>query len=59
MVWAHKHCERWAIVGCGKPKQVHGVVRKWVKDKRNVGVVGQANNQTLALGLTHERKCVP
>jgi hypothetical protein len=44
MVWPHSHCERWATVGCGKPKWVHDVVRKWVKDKQNAGVVGQTSN---------------
>jgi len=43
-------------LGCGKPKQVHNVIIKWVKDKRNVGVLGQINNQMPILGLTHEQK---
>jgi hypothetical protein len=38
--------------------KVHCVVKKWAKDKSNVGVVGQANNQTLALGFAHEQRCV-
>ncbi len=44
------------IIGCGKPRQVHSVVKKWVKDKQNVGVVGQVNNQTDAFKLAHERR---
>jgi hypothetical protein len=43
-------------LGCGKPKQVHNVIIKWVKDKRNVGVLGQINNQMPILGLAHEQK---
>jgi hypothetical protein len=56
MVWPHWHHERWTIVGCGKPRWVQNVVRKWVIDKRNVGVVGRTNNQVLALGPTHEQR---
>jgi hypothetical protein len=44
--------------GCGKPRWVCNVVRKWVDNKRNVSVVVQANNQTLALRPAHEWRCV-
>ncbi len=54
MIWPPWHYERWANLGCGKPKQVHNVIIKWVKDKRNVGVLGQINNQMPILGLAHE-----
>jgi hypothetical protein len=58
MVWPHWHHERWATKGCCKPRQIHNVVRKWVDDKQNVGVVGRINNQAHALGPAHERKHV-
>jgi hypothetical protein len=57
MVWPNWHRERWEIEKCEKPKRVHSVVRKWIGEKRNVGLVGQVNNQALALGPTHERNC--
>jgi hypothetical protein len=44
MVWPHWHHEKWAIVGYDKPRWVHNVIRKWVEDKWNVGVVGWINN---------------
>jgi hypothetical protein len=50
----HWHHEGWATIGCGKLREVHNVVRKWVKDKRNVSVVGQVNNRTHAPELAHE-----
>jgi len=56
MVWPHWHHERWEIGRCKKPKQVHSVVRKWARDKWNIGLVGQVNNQTPTLGPAHERK---
>jgi hypothetical protein len=54
MVWPHKHHERWATIGCGKPRQTCNVVRKWAKDKWNVVVLGWINNQALTPGLAHE-----
>jgi hypothetical protein len=57
MVWPHWHHERWATIGCGKPKWVHNVVKKWANDKRNVGVVGWVNNQAPAPGPAHEWRC--
>ncbi len=42
-----KNC---AIIECGKPRQVCNVVKKWTKDKQNVGVVGWANNQVTTIG---------
>ncbi len=56
IVWPHLHRERWAIIGCGKPRQVCNVVKKWVNDKQNVGVVGRVNNQEPILGPTHEQR---
>jgi hypothetical protein len=56
MVWPHLHCERWATIECGKLKQVRNVMRKWIEDKWNNGVVEWVNNQVLALGLAHERR---
>jgi hypothetical protein len=56
MVWPHWHHKRCATIGCGKPRWVCSVVRKWVDDKRNVGVVGWTNNQAHALGLAHEQR---
>jgi hypothetical protein len=29
-----------SYIGCGKPRWVYDVIRKWVEDKQNVGVVG-------------------
>jgi hypothetical protein len=55
MVWPHWHCERCGIIGCGIPKQIQNVVRKWAEDKRNKRVLGQANNQALTTG--HAHKC--
>jgi hypothetical protein len=43
-------------VRCGKPKWVHGVVKKWVEGKQNVGVVGWVDNQAPTPGLTHEQR---
>jgi len=58
MVWPHWHHKRWATIGCGKTRWVRNVIRKWVGDKWNVGVVGQANNQVHALGSAHEQRRV-
>jgi hypothetical protein len=44
MIWSHWHCKRWVTIGCGKPRRIHSVVRKWVDNKRNAGVIGRANN---------------
>jgi hypothetical protein len=44
-------------IGCGKPKWIHSVVRKWIENKQNVCVVGWTNNQAHAFGPTHERRC--
>ncbi len=57
MVWTHWHCEIWATVGCGKPRWVCSVVRKWVEDKQNVDVVRWANNQAPTFRLAHEQRC--
>ncbi len=38
------------------PRQEHGVVKKWVKDKRNASVVKRINNQAHALEPTHEQR---
>jgi hypothetical protein len=59
MVWPHWHHDKWATIGCSKPRWVHNAIRKWVEDKQNASVVGWANNQALALGPTHKQKCVP
>jgi hypothetical protein len=53
MVWPHQCHERWETIGCGKPKRIHSVVKKWVKQKWNAGVVGWTNKQTPTLGLAH------
>jgi hypothetical protein len=45
-------------MGCGKPRRVCSVIRKWVNDKQNASVVRRTNNQTHALRPTHEWKCV-
>ncbi len=52
--WQHARC---AIVGCGKSRQIHNVVRKWIKYKLNASVVGWANNQTSVIGPTQDWKC--
>jgi hypothetical protein len=44
-----------AIVGCGKPRWVLNIVKKWTKDKWNVGVVGWINNKHLWLKLHKTR----
>jgi hypothetical protein len=54
MVWPHLHHERWTTTRCGKPRQVHSVVKKWAEDKWNVNVVGQVNNQVFAPRPTHK-----
>ncbi len=45
-------------MGCGKPRQVHSVVRTWINDKQNDGVIRRTNNQAPTLGPTHEHKHV-
>jgi hypothetical protein len=44
-------------IRCGKPKEVHSVIRKWINDKQNASVVGWVNNQAPTLGPTHEWRC--
>jgi hypothetical protein len=56
MVWPHQCYERWETVGCGEPKRVHSVVKKWVENKWNAGVIGWVNKQAPTLGLAHEWK---
>jgi len=56
MVWPHWHCKRWSAIGCGKPRKVCSVARKWAKDKRNASVVRQASNQMPTPRPTHEWK---
>ncbi len=41
MVWHHERC---GTVGCGIPRRIQSVVRKWAKDKWNERVLGQINN---------------
>jgi hypothetical protein len=36
--WKHERC---VIVGCGKPRQVHNVLRKWIQDNQNANMVGR------------------
>jgi hypothetical protein len=36
--------KKWATVRCGKPRRVHNVLMKWIKDKRNANVGKQANS---------------
>jgi hypothetical protein len=57
MIWPHRHHERWAMVRCGKSRQVHSAAKKWTKDKWNASVVGRSNNQMPAPGPTHEWRC--
>jgi len=57
MEWPHWHCEKWVIIRCGKPKRVHSVVRKWIEDKQNAGVIGRTNNQMFTLQFAHDRRC--
>jgi hypothetical protein len=54
MVWSHWHHERCTIVGYDISKQIWSATRKWAKDKWNERVLGQANNQALAVGLAQE-----
>jgi hypothetical protein len=54
MVWPHQQHERCTIIRYGKLRWVCSVVKKWVDDKQNVGVVGWANNQVLTFGLAYE-----
>jgi len=56
MVWPNWNCERCAIVGCDKTRQVCSVIRKWADDKRNVGVIKWTKNQAHAPRPTHEQK---
>jgi len=41
-----RHWNKWVltIVGYDKPRWVHNVIRKWLEDKWNVGVIGRINN---------------
>jgi hypothetical protein len=48
--------KRWTIIGCGKPKRVRNVVKKWADDKQNAGVVRQTNNQVHTLHLHMNRE---
>jgi hypothetical protein len=57
MVWTHWHCERCETIGCGISKRIRNVVRKWMKDKQNEGVLGWANNQALVARPTQEQRC--
>jgi hypothetical protein len=54
IVWPHKCHEKWETIGCDKPKRIHSVVKKWVEDKWNAGVVKWANKQVPTLRLTCE-----
>ncbi len=45
---------RCAIVGCGRLKQIHNVVKKWTRSKHNEGVRGCANNQAPIVGCAQE-----
>jgi hypothetical protein len=49
---------KWATIGCGKPRFMHNIGRKWVGDKRNASVVGQGNNQMSTSRVTHDWKFV-
>jgi hypothetical protein len=42
----------------GKPRKVCSVVKNWVENKQNVGVVGWVNNQVSAPKPAHEWKRV-
>jgi hypothetical protein len=54
MVWQHWHCERCGAIRCDILRQIQSVVRKWVDDKHNEGVLRQANNQAPVVGPAHE-----
>jgi hypothetical protein len=56
--WWYDHTKRCVTIGCGIPKWIRIVVKKWVEDKRNEGVLGQSNNQAPTAGPTQERKRV-
>jgi hypothetical protein len=58
MVCSHWQCERCAFVECGKPRWVCNALKKWTKDKQNVGVVGWANNQMFVVGPTQDQRHV-
>jgi len=47
-----------AIIGCGKPRQVCNVVRKWTKDKQIIGVLRWINNQVPTIGPIQDHKHV-
>jgi hypothetical protein len=51
-------CEKCAIIGCNKSRWVCNVVRKWVEDKWNVGVVGWINNQVPTVEPPHDQRHV-
>jgi hypothetical protein len=44
MVWPHWHHERCGIVGCGIPRWIHSVIKKWADDKQNECVLKWINN---------------
>jgi len=52
--WQHERC---ATIGCEKSRWVCDVVKKWIEDKRNAGVVGWANHQVPMVGHAHDKKC--
>ncbi len=54
MLCPHWQCEICVIVQCNKPKWVCNNVRKWIKNKWNVGVVGWVNNQAFTTKLAQD-----
>ncbi len=49
----------WKVSNCKKLRHVCSVIKKWVNDKRNVGVVGQVNNQVFVLGpAQYPKECL-
>jgi len=56
MVSSHWHCEKYKNIGCGIPKQIWNALRKLAKDKQNEGVLGQVDNQALAIRHAQEWK---
>jgi hypothetical protein len=43
-------------IGCGKPRRICNVAKKWAENKQNVGMVRWTNNQAPTPRPTHEQK---
>ncbi len=52
--WWYDHIERCVTIRCGILKRIRNIVKKWVEDKRNEGVLGRINNQASTIGHAQE-----